>query len=730
MLCTLAFGALNTTGLCLESDGNTSFLLHMNNDLVDFSAQAKTPTLSSGVFFEPGVVGSAAYFSTSNQLMFSSGTSISGTNGTLEFFIKPRWNGNDGQSHSILMFGGAGGLLFQKDGGNYLRCIVNRYGASGGNPEAGVGVNISDWVSNQWHYVAFTWSDSSLHLYVDGVRQATSHFDYTLPAIGSATFQIGADNSIDAADATIDELRISFTARSDDEIRSAFIADVNLTGLAIVPTNKTLLPTWGFSPSLVLTSSLGVGAFPATWATWTSADTNIADIDSDGVIVGKDAGVTTLTAMLEGKSASLTLNVVPPIRLPTYDAIDTALSIPATNAIYDMPVVIINYIPTPDGTNVDDSIYPQSTIEDFKATMNLRNRWTKFMLEEGSKYHGYQNANAHPSLGYRVVQVISVYEPMPPGRDSWEEGLKFPDYYRMMERFNIGAAVSNLNVKEVWIWGYHDAGIAPLESNMSSPTTGDISNSDRVEDLPIYDRTYVVYHFNAALDQGYTHDHGHQLEAILGYVNQRQDGNDDLFWKKFCGRNLDGSWQQGRCGDNHHPPNAEDDYDYSNPLWVSSDCMDWTPDKVGQLSLVNSNTWGSIPYPWPNGSIAREPIESQFYIFWRQNMPGWQNGIRYGTNVMANWWEFTGDWDNAIRANRGLYRIPQVSFVPGSLTVTNGTFRAALAGDAGFDYVLEATTNFTSWASIGILSNFAGAAQIADPQSAISKFYRVRATSN
>ena len=54
-------------------------------------------------------------------------------------------------------------------------------------------------------------------------------------------------------------------------------------------------------------------------------------------------------------------------------------------------------------------------------------------------------------------------------------------------------------MKEIWLWGYHNSEIAPAESNMSSPTTGDISNSLRFEDdLPIYDRTYVLYNYNYA----------------------------------------------------------------------------------------------------------------------------------------------------------------------------------------------------------------------------------------
>src|SRR5258706_437022 len=82
------------------------------------------------------------------------------------------------------------------------------------------------------------------------------------------------------------------------------------------------------------------------------------------------------------------------------------------------------------------------------------------------------------------------------------------------------------------------------ESNMSSPTTGDISNSARYnDDLPIYDRTYVLYNYNSTRWQAEAvHDHGHQLEAILSFVNKRLDGNTELFWNKFCGRQAGGKF--------------------------------------------------------------------------------------------------------------------------------------------------------------------------------------------
>jgi hypothetical protein len=89
---------------------------------------------------------------------------------------------------------------------------------------------------------------------------------------------------------------------------------------------------------------------------------------------------------------------------------------------------------------------------------------------------------------------------------------------------------------------------------------------------------------------------------------------------------------------------------------VESDCEDWTPGRTGKLKPVNASTWGNIPYRWPAGTEPSPKIESQYYIYWMQNMPGDGNQIRFGNNqIMNNWWRFTADWDAAISSKLGLY---------------------------------------------------------------------------
>ena len=636
-------------------DAHTTLLLHFDDNLT--GAQGEAPIQNAGVTYTNGVAGRAAVFGAGNLLRYTAANNLNPTVGTLEFWIQPQWNGSDGQTHNVLKFGNnGGGMLFAKDGANNLRSIFNQYGA-GGQPEKGVAVNIGNWQAGQWHHVAYTWASAarSLELYVDGSRVAQYSFTGSLPNVSDAAFQIGADGSGNYANAALDELKISDTVRSAAEIAADYTDGLSVSSLAITPTALSLYETWTYRPALSAVTGSGTNAIPASAAVWSSSDSSIASVDSSGLIHAVRAGTAAITAAYRGVSASLALTVTAPVRAPEYaSTLDPFLLRPAAGALYEMPVLIIRYLPTPDGVNVDTPIADYAgTLDSLEGSINQFNLEIKFMLEEGSRYHGYKNPNALPALGYRVVDMITVYEPLPPDLDPAHGGnnaVHQPDYNQIMARFNGQHYINQRGVKEVWLWGYHHGNIAPVESDMSSPSTGDISNSYRYnDDLPVYNKTYTLYNYNFTRSSNEAvHDHGHQLEAILGYAAQIQDGNSDFFWHKFVGQNAQNQFITGRNGWTHMPPNTTQDYDYANPNAALSDCEDWTPDGTGQKLSVSAATWGGLNYAWPYGSVPDGLTEHNWYVFMMQNMPGLDNKINYGAKTITNWWRFTGDWDNAV----------------------------------------------------------------------------------
>ena len=722
--------AYGTVAHAASNDANTSLLLKLEGSTA--GASGETPTSESDVTYSPGLSGQAAVLGKPNQLFYSRSGNINPQQGTLEFWIKPSWAGNDGQGHFILKMGGAGGMLFGKDGANNWRCIFNRFSANG-QPERGAAFNIGTWQAGEWHHAAFTWGGGELRLYLDGALKTKATVP-ALPDVSATTFQIGGDGSGGYISATIDELRISSVPRSELEIQQNYFSDVpSLSTLAASPSTWTGWPTWSFIPTLTATTSLGQTPVPPGVCSWATTNSAVAIVDAVGTIQAIGPGTATLTASVGGQSTSIAVTINAPALPPADLVVDPALSTPAANALYDMPVAIITYLPTLNGLNLDATESGTSTsLATMRSSILTMNKRVKFMLEEGSRFRGYNDAQARPSLGYRVVKNLIVYEPLPPGKSAGS-GAWFPDYNQILNRWGGQQLVEQQGVKEFWVWGYHTGKIVPVESNMSSPTTGDISNSYRFnDDLPVYDRTYVLYNYNFSRSQAEAvHNHGHQLEAILSHVNQLQDGNTSLFWDKFCGRNTNGTFQQGRCGNTHFPPNASADYDYTNTTLVLSDCEDWKPDGSGVKKSVNSQTWGGLPYAWPTGTSIPQRTESQYYIYWMQNMPGHRNGIRMGDRVMRNWWEFTADWDRAIREARGLHKAPEVSLqLQPPTPPAQPNWKIQMGGDAGYAWLVELSHDLRTWSPLASGPPSSGEIAITDASatSSPSRFYRATLT--
>jgi len=443
---------------------------------------------------------------------------------------------------------------------------------------------------------------------------------------------------------------------------------------------------------------------PLSDAVWSSSNPAVASVDSAGNIFTHNAGDVVISASYGGQTATVGVNVLPIVRQPEFGPIDPYLATPAADALYEIPVLIIRYLPTTDGVNLDVSYAPdhwwlhEVTLEQMKSDILRNDRNIKFMMEERSRFRGYKNPDAIPSLGYRVVGYITVYEQTPPGEifsDDQGYPVYWPDFHQIFERFDIAHYVNDLGVQEIWFWNnqlwpgnpsYDPQLHRPenfrgmWESNMASPVTGDISNSNRYEgDLPVYNATYVLFDRNMRRNPQTLHIHGHQIEHMLMHINRRQDGNIDLFWKQFVGADDQLQSITGRCGWTHMPPNTTQNYDYFNTTLVDSDIEDWTPTRIGQTKLVNVDTWKNLVYAFPEDIFDEgSRTEANWYIYWMQNMPGYGNTIDYGdNNRMTNWWLFTAKWDSVIHANMGLYEPKPLEFSITTTTLKTGVYKHA-----------------------------------------------------
>ena len=357
--------------------------------------------------------------------------------------------------------------------------------------------------------------------------------------------------------------------------------------------------------------------------------------------------------------------------------VDPALSTPAQGSEKQINVVVINYVPTNDnGVTVnqntfpfagDNGVDPNLTVEEYNKWVLSQNIRTKVGIEEGSKFRGYKNNN-DPYIGINVLKYINVYE-MPkivremPGDlfaiDS-TEGY-YPDYFKLFESIGLESLVNEHDVKEVW---FNRKSLAVPESNMSSPSAGDISNAYygssqygysntiQEDDLPIYDKTFVVYsHWMHNSYEAILLVRGHQIERQLDVLE-----GGDFLWGKFKGFSVGPDGRERGCGTVHYPVNATSDYQYNNDHHILSDIEDWEPDGSGERTLVNNDNWIreiNIPYTLPTSSyksetsrdvIGNDP-EGGWLIYWFQSIPGEDNNLQYNGLNLKNWWDALYDWD-------------------------------------------------------------------------------------
>lgn len=448
-------------------------------------------------------------------------------------------------------------------------------------------------------------------------------------------------------------------------------ATIELTAVGVPATIKAL----GVTVSATATAKDRRGhPIPTQPITWSVTDTSVASIDQTGAMRTRTRGRAEIVASVGAQSSRWPFEVATRIRAP----IDPFLATPITGAKWEIPVVIVSYLPTADGRLLDVSKSPNFytldplTLEQTEANILDIVRRKKMALEQGSRFRGYSNVGAQPSLGIRVVEHINVYELLPASaRPGVVASTRLPDFFKVFADLGLDTLIRNRGLKQVWMVtssfdatfpsynpAVHNLADARymFESNMSSPTTGDISNSDRFAgDLPVLSHTYVMYGINFRRSQAEAiHNVGHQLEAMFAHANQLFEGNTNLFWKSFVGQTAAGAFTTGRAGWTHMPPNTITNYDYLNTATVASDIEDWRPDGSGAKKSVNVNTWGQLVYPWPGAADFNQRVEAQWYVYWMQNMPGLGNTIPRGAGMMTNWWQFVADWDAAIKAGVGL----------------------------------------------------------------------------
>lgn len=314
---------------------------------------------------------------------------------------------------------------------------------------------------------------------------------------------------------------------------------------------------------------------------------------------------------------------------------------------YQIPVLNLSYIPIKN-SQVDISFtgdWQNPDVNALRANINNLTQQLISALNQGSIYHGYKDTSAVPSLNYTIFKDEEFLEPVP----TLSLSNSPADHKKILTELNICDYVENKGIKEVWIWMYHTNKVYPVESYLTGPL---YSFGNGFMDLPKCAKSYTVFDFNYGRAVAMAlENHTHQIERVFNYIDGRdaaphEKWKDLLFWGKFVGSDFSHKIIAPGCGWTHYPPNGESDYDWNNQKEVLSDCEDWKPDGTGQKKMISCHTWG--------GSNCKSDEGYSFKIWWMQNIPGKNNNLIYNGKKLKNWWNFIGDFDQAMQIGKNL----------------------------------------------------------------------------
>jgi uncharacterized protein (TIGR03437 family) len=230
-------------------------LLHFDNSLNTTSGIS--PSNSAGLAYDNGEFGKGLYLQSGPGIAYS-GALLNLSEGTVEMWIAPRFNGNDPafstSGYSIFRYSAANGDFFTiaEDSAHQGRIVYTGAQVNGQWESAYSSPgDMTAWKAGEWHHVAATFSASANHIrfYLDGVKIADNNEGhYYAPSNAGGSILLGSTVF------TIDELRISNVALPD----SAIAFDAERT--APFADNEVVISLAGISPGQLNYSVNGCGS--------------------------------------------------------------------------------------------------------------------------------------------------------------------------------------------------------------------------------------------------------------------------------------------------------------------------------------------------------------------------------------------------------------------------------------------------------------------------------------
>ena len=166
-----------------------------------FSGEEGEVGTALGATFVDGHDGLGALFDHSDTLYYPTNDNLMLEQGSIEFWLKPSWPGNDQQEYVFTEVGNTwfNRLRIMKDGANNFRFMV-----WSADTEYGVACNVNGWAANEWHLVRSSWQSNTIRLYLDGAL-CDSNPAIVMPSGWASRIYIGSTSQgVGQAQAVID----------------------------------------------------------------------------------------------------------------------------------------------------------------------------------------------------------------------------------------------------------------------------------------------------------------------------------------------------------------------------------------------------------------------------------------------------------------------------------------------------------------------------------------------
>lgn len=188
-------------------DEYTLLLLHLDGS---YEGAQGEPGAPSGTTFVPGRYDQGVLVDNGDTLVYSTTGNLERTQGAIEFWLQPNWDGDDGEDHTLFEVGDGwfNRMRIMKDGANNLRFLVWDSGA-----EYDAAYHVAHWLAGEWHHVAVTWEGTDIALYTEGQLRDNNPAAHP-PDTLAPTISVGSSHWGDQqAHAVIEEFRISDVPR-------------------------------------------------------------------------------------------------------------------------------------------------------------------------------------------------------------------------------------------------------------------------------------------------------------------------------------------------------------------------------------------------------------------------------------------------------------------------------------------------------------------------------------